>query len=31
MLTFVIVVAAIWTISCLGVIWLFRNELQGKG
>jgi hypothetical protein len=30
-LTLVIVIAAIWTVSCVGVIWLFRNELAGKG
>jgi hypothetical protein len=30
-ITFVIVLAMIWTVSCAGVIWLFRNELQGKG
>jgi hypothetical protein len=30
-LTFVIVLAAIWAVSCAGVFWLFRNELQNKG
>ena len=30
-LTFVIVLAAIWSVSCAGVVWLFRNELQNKG
>lgn len=30
-LTLVIVLAAIWSLSCAGVIWLFRNELQNKG
>jgi hypothetical protein len=31
LLTLVIVLAAIWSVSCAGVVWLFRNELQGKG
>lgn len=30
-LTLVIVLAAIWSVSCAGVVWLFRNELQNKG
>ena len=30
-LTFLIILAAIWTLSCVAVIWLFRRELQGKG
>lgn len=30
-LTFVIILAAIWTVSCVAVIWLFRRELRGEG
>ena len=30
-LTFVIILAAIWTVSCAAVIWLFRRELRGEG